>query len=96
MKGKYSSMDDYGLGSRCGQVAIIAAEKTKDINSFIKVAEELFIEICEAEQELREGKVVVEQKQEIKQEVQESTVVDEFSDDIDIPEDEFDEDQIPF
>lgn len=97
MKAKYSSMDDYGLGSRCGQVAIIAAEKTKDINSFIKVAEELFIEICEAEQELREGKVVVEQKQDIKQEAQEVTdTIDDFSNDVDIPEDEFDEDQIPF
>ena len=93
MKVKYSSMDDYGLGSRCGQVAIIAAEKTKDINSFIKVAEELFIEICEAEQELREGKVVVGQKQETKQEVQESTVVDDFSNDVDIPELE---DECPF
>ena len=100
MKVKYSGMDDYGLGSRCGQVAIIAAEKTKDINSFIKVAEELFIEICEAELEIREGKVVVEQKQETKQEVQEPTnVIDDFSNDIDIPEpfgDEFDEDSIPF
>jgi hypothetical protein len=104
MKAKYSSMDDYGLGSRCGQVAIIAAEKTKDINSFIKVAEDLFIEICEAEQEIREGKVssdlFVEQKQETKQEVQEPTnTIDDFSNDIDIPEpfgDEFDEDQIPF
>ena len=97
MKGKYSGMDDYGLGSRCGQVAIIAAEKTKDINSFIKVAEDLFIEICEAEQELREGKVVVEQKQEIKQEVQESTMADDFLNDVDIPEPEdFDDDSIPF
>ena len=42
--------------------------------------------------------VVVEQKQEIKQEAQEPIVVD-VSDDVDIPEpfgDEFDEDQIPF
>lgn len=102
MKAKYSSMDDYGLGSRCGQVAIIAAEKTKDINSFIKVAEELFIEICEAEQELREGKVVVEQKQETKQEVQKPIImIDNFSSVVDIPEpedfDEFDEfEDIPF
>lgn len=97
MKVKYSNMEDYGLGSRCGQVAIIAAEKTKDINSFIKVAEELFIEICEAEQELREGKVVVEQKQETEQEVQEPAIVDNFSKDIDIPEPEdFDDDSIPF
>lgn len=101
MKAKYSSMDDYGLGSRCGQVAIIAAEKTKDINSFIKVAEELFIEICEAEQELREGKVVVEQKQDIKQEMQEPIMIDNFSSDVDISEpedfDEFDEfEDIPF
>jgi len=98
MKVKYSSMDDYGLGSRCGQVAIIAAEKTKDINAFMKVAEDLVIETCEAEQELREGKVVVEQKQDIKQEVQEHTdIVDDFSNDIDIPEPEdFDDDSIPF
>lgn len=98
MKGKYSSMDDYGLGSRCGQVAIIAAEKTKDINSFTKVAEDLFIEICEAEQELREGKVVgVEQKQNVEEEQQESTIVDDFSNDVDIPEleDEYDLD-VPF
>ena len=91
MKVKYSSMDDYGLGSRCGQVAIIAAEKTKDINSFIKVAEDLFIEICEAEQEIREGKIAVEQKQETKQEVQEPTnVIDDFSSDVDIPEPDWD------
>lgn len=96
MKVKYSGMDDYGLGSRCGQVAIIAAEKTKDINSFIKVAEELFIEICEAEQELREGKVVVEQKQETQHGVQEVTnTIDDFSGDIDIPEPDFD-DECPF
>lgn len=58
----------------------------------------MFIEICEAEQEIREGKVVVEQKQDIKQEVQEHTdIVDDFSNDIDIPEPEdFDDDSIPF
>lgn len=97
MANKYPSLDLYSLGSRVGQSVIIAAEKTKDINSFIKVAEDLFIEICEAEQELREGKVVVGQKQETKQEVQESTVVDDFSNDVDIPEleDEYDLD-VPF
>lgn len=79
------------------RLAIIAAEKTKDINSFIEVAEELFIEICEAEQELREGKPVVEQKQETKQEMQEPTIIDDFSKDIDIPEPEDDYDlDIPF
>ena len=97
MANKYPTLDLYSLGARVGQSVIIAAEKTKDINSFIKVAEELFIEICEAEQELREGKVVVvEQKQEIKQEAQEPIVVD-VSDDVDIPEpfgDEFED--IPF
>ena len=104
MKAKYPQAEDYGLSARVGQSVIIAAEKTKDINSFIKVAEDLFIEICEAEQEIREGKVssdlFVEQKQETKQEVQEPTnTIDDFSGDIDIPEpyvDEFDEDQIPF
>lgn len=97
MKAKYPQAEDYGLSARVGQSVIIAAEKTKDINSFIKVAEDLFIEICEAEQELREGKVVVGQKQETKQEVQESTVVDDFSNDVDIPEleDEYDLD-VPF
>lgn len=98
MAGKYPNMDQYSTGARVGQCVIIAAEKTKDINSFIKVAEDLFIEICEAEQELREGKVVVEQKQEIKQEVQEVTDnIDDFSKDVDIPEleDEYDLD-VPF
>ena len=98
MASKYPNMDQYSTGARAGQCVIIAAEKTKDINSFIKVAEDLFIEICEAEQELREGKVVVEQKQETKQEVQEHTdIVDDFSNDIDIPEleDEYDLD-VPF
>ncbi|NCB78631.1 MAG: hypothetical protein EOM41_01265 [Bacilli bacterium] len=96
MASKYPALDLYSLGARVGQSVIIAAEKTKDINTFIRVAEELFIEICEAEQELREGKIVVEQKQETKQEVQEPSAVDDFSSDVDIPEDEFDEDQIPF
>lgn len=88
MANKYPTLDLYSLGARVGQSVIIAAEKTKDINSFIKVAEDLFIEICEAEQELREGKVIVTQKQEIKQGMQEHTniVVDDFSNDIDIPE----------
>ena len=68
----------------------------------IRRKEDLFIEICEAEQEIREGKVssdlFVEQKQDIKQEVQEHTdIVDDFSNDIDIPEPEdFDDDSIPF
>lgn len=100
MASRYPNMDQYSTGARAGQCVIIAAEKTKDINSFIKVAEELFIEICEAEQELREVKIVVEQKQNIKQEVQEHTnTTDDFSNDVDIPEpfgNEFDEDQIPF
>ena len=101
MANKYPTLDLYSLGARVGQSVIIAAEKTKDINSFIKVAEELFIEICEAEQELREGKVVVEQKQEIKQEVQEiANVIDNFSSGVDIPEPDFDEfdefEDIPF
>lgn len=97
MANKYPTLDLYSLGARVGQSVIIAAEKTKDINSFIKVAEDLFIEICEAEQELREGKLVVEQKKEIKQEVQELTVVEDFSNDIDIPEPEDDYDlDVPF
>ena len=97
MSSKYPNMDQYSTGARVGQCVIIAAEKTKDINSFIKVAEDLFIEICEAEQELREGKVAVEQKQDLKQAVQEPNIVDDFSNDIDIPEleDEYDLD-VPF
>ena len=56
----------------------------------------MFIEICEAEQKLREGKIVVEQKQETKQESQEVTdTINDFSNDIDIPEPDFD-DGCPF
>ena len=97
MASKYPALDLYSLGARVGQSVIVAAEKTKDINSFIKVAEDLFIEICEAEQELREGKVIVEQKKETEQGARESVPVDDFLNDVDIPEPEdFDDDSIPF
>jgi len=53
---KYPNMDNYAVGARTGQTVIIAAEKTKNIEDFIEVAESLFIELCEAEQYLRENK----------------------------------------
>ena len=50
---QYTQLDDYALGARVGQCVVIAAQFTKDINSYIEVAEQLFHEMCESEEELK-------------------------------------------
>lgn len=50
---QYTQLDDYALGARVGQCVVIAAQFTKDINSYIKVAEQLFHEMCQSEEELK-------------------------------------------
>lgn len=50
---QYTQLDDYALGARVGQCVVIAAQFTKDINSYIEVAEQLFREMCESEEELK-------------------------------------------
>lgn len=50
---QYTQLDDYALGARVGQCVVIAAQFTKDINSYIEVAEQMFHEMCEAEEELK-------------------------------------------
>ena len=50
---RYTQLDDYALGARVGQCVVIAAQFTKDINSYIEVAEQLFREMCESEEELK-------------------------------------------
>lgn len=50
---KHPDMDSYSLGARLGQAAIIAAQYTANIDDFIGFAEELFEEICQAEEELK-------------------------------------------
>lgn len=50
---QYTQLDDYALGARVGQCVVIASQFTKDINSYIEVAEQLFHEMCEAEEELK-------------------------------------------
>ncbi len=50
---KYPNMDQYGLKARLGQAAIISAQYTANINDFIDFAEELFEDICLAEEELK-------------------------------------------
>lgn len=59
---KHSEMDSYSLGARLGQAAIIAAQYTANIDDFIGFAEELFEQICQAEEELKNSPV----KQEVK------------------------------
>lgn len=53
LSAKHPDMDSYSLGARLGQTAIIAAQYTANINDFISFAEELFEEICQAEQDLK-------------------------------------------
>ena len=50
---QYAQLDDYALGARVGQCVVIAAQFTKDINSYIEVAEQLFHEMCRSEEELK-------------------------------------------
>lgn len=50
---KYPNMTEKGVGSRCGQCVLIAAQYTANIDDFIGFAEDLFEEICQAEEELK-------------------------------------------
>ena len=63
---QYTQLDDYALGARVGQCVVIAAQFTKDINSYIKVAEQLFREMCESEEELKNVSSEVQDKKENK------------------------------
>lgn len=58
----HPQMDSYSLGARLGQAAIIAAQYTANIDDFIGFAEELFEQICRAEEELKNSPA----KQEVK------------------------------
>ena len=63
---QYTQLDDYALGARVGQCVVIAAQFTKDINSYIEVAEQLFHEMCQAEEELKNVNSNVQDKKENK------------------------------
>ena len=63
---QYTQLDDYALGARVGQCVVIAAQFTKDINSYTEVAEQLFHEMCEAEGELKNTNSNVQDKKENK------------------------------
>ncbi|WBF79416.1 hypothetical protein BNCALIDO_00026 [Aeromonas phage vB_AdhM_TS9] len=63
---KYPAFDDYSRSARCGQCVVMAAQFTKNQDSFIEVAEQLFDELCLAEEELKNP--VVKGVKEIKKE----------------------------
>jgi len=63
---QYTQLDDYALGARVGQCVVIAAQFTKDINSYIEVAEQLFHEMCRSEEELKNASSNVQDKKENK------------------------------
>lgn len=63
---QYTQLDDYALGARVGQCVVIAAQFTKDINSYIEVAEQLFRGMCESEEELKNVSSNVQDKKENK------------------------------
>lgn len=65
---QYTQLDDYALGARVGQCVVIAAQFTKDINSYIEVAEQLFHEMCQAEKELKSVNPPVQDEKEVKTE----------------------------
>ncbi len=55
---KHTDMDTYALSARVGQCVIMSAQFTKNKDKFIEVAEELFEELCFAEQELKSPKEI--------------------------------------
>lgn len=63
---KYPAFDDYSRSARCGQCVVMAAQFTKNKDSFIEVAEQLFDELCLAEEELKNP--VVKELKETKEE----------------------------
>lgn len=63
---QYTQLDDYALGARVGQCVVIAAQFTKDINSYIEVAEQLFHEMCQSEEELKNTNSNIQDKNENK------------------------------
>jgi hypothetical protein len=68
---KYPNMDQYGLKARLGQAAIISAQYTANINDFIGFAEELFEDICLAEEELKNSVVEKEKNNNKEEKVEE-------------------------
>lgn len=99
---QYTQLDDYALGARVGQCVVIASQFTKDINSYIEVAEQLFHEMCESEEELKNTSSNVQDKKENK--VKTEKVVSKVKEtkpesdvnDLDNSGPEFDFDDIPF
>lgn len=85
---KHTDLSDFAIGARVGQSGILAAQFTKDINSFIGVAEQLFEDICNVENYLKNGNVITEQpKQEVKVEEKQPETIStpagmDFDDDI--------------
>jgi membrane-associated HD superfamily phosphohydrolase len=63
---QYTQLDDYALGARVGQCVVIASQFTKDINSYIEVAEQLFHEMCRSEEELKNVNSNIQDKNENK------------------------------
>lgn len=63
---QYTQLDDYALGARVGQCVVIAAQFTKDINSYIEVAEQLVHEMCQSEEELKNTNSNIQDKNENK------------------------------
>jgi hypothetical protein len=79
---KYPDFDDYSRSARCGQCVVMAAQFTKNQDNFIEVAEQLFDELCLAEEELRNlvVKDVKETKKEKKvEEAQQTNIVENIS-----------------
>lgn len=92
---QYTQLDDYALGARVGQCVVIAAQFTKDINSYIEVAERLFHEMCEAEGELKNTNSDVQDNKENKVKTEEPKP-ESIVNDVDNSEPELDFDDIPF
>lgn len=63
LSAKHTEMDTYALSARVGQCVIMSAQFTKNKDKFIEVAEELFEELCLAENELKNPKEIKKQEE---------------------------------
>lgn len=88
---KYPDFDDYSRSARCGQCVVMAAQFTKNPDNFIEVAEQLFDELCLAEEELKNPVV-----KDVKEEKKEEKVEEVQQPSIEVNNGAGDRDDIPF
>jgi len=99
MKVAYPDMADYPLGARLGQCVIVAADKTRDVDSFITVAKTMFITMCGLENSYSSWYKVADKSINTNNELDETfneKLAESFDDPLDFDSNSFDTPEDPF